>query len=213
MELLNRVTGPVATNVWILGDEASREALAVDTATPSVAWLTEALTERGWTLKFVVSTHRHWDHIGDNAAVVDATGAQLAAHQADRHGLEEPPQPLSAPFSIVPSVPAIDLADGHRIRFGGINLEVLHTPGHTEGSVCLLAPGERLLFSGDTLFRGAWGRTDLPGGSTDEMIESLARLATLPPDLRVLPGHGPETTVERERTWLEMVARERLLPI
>ena len=96
-------------------------------------------------------------------------------------------------------MPALDLAEGEQIRFGDIRLEVLHTPGHTEGSVCLLAQDERLLFTGDTLFRGGWGRVDLPGGSADAMIESLGRLATLEHDLRVLPGHGARTTIERER--------------
>lgn len=213
MELLHRVTGPAATNVWVLGDEASHEALAVDTATPCVGWLTEQLGERGWTLKLVVSTHRHWDHIGDNAAVIAATGAELAVHVADRHALVEPLPAPGVPFAIPPSVPAIDLAEGSRIRFGGITLDVLHTPGHTEGSVCLLAGSERLLLSGDTLFRGAWGRTDFAGGDDEQMIDSLARLAALPPDLRVLPGHGAETTIERERAWLDSVRRDRRLPI
>jgi hydroxyacylglutathione hydrolase len=212
MELLQRVTGPVATNVYILGDEQSREALAIDTATPSVAWITAQLAERGWTLKLVVSTHRHWDHIGDNAAVVEATGATLAAHVDDRHGLENPQPLFQPPFPLIPSVPALDLAEGSVIRFGGISLDVLHTPGHTEGSVCLLARGERLLFSGDTLFRGGWGRVDLPGASPEAMVESLSRLAGLPLDLRVLPGHGQDTTIERERPWLQMVASERRLP-
>jgi hydroxyacylglutathione hydrolase len=210
MQLLHRAIGPLATNLWVLGDEGSREALAVDTATPCVAWLTGALAEAGWRLRFVVSTHRHWDHIGDNAAVVEATGATLAAHALDRHGLEDP-QPLFAPFAVPPSVPALDLAEGSRIRLGSVDLEVLHTPGHTEGSVCLLAGGERLLFSGDTLFAGGWGRVDLPGGSPEEMVESLARLSTLDPALAVLPGHGQRTTIGRERAWLEMVARERRL--
>ena len=212
MELLHRVVGPISTNVYVLGDERSREALAIDTATPSVAWLTEQLATRGWSLRFVVSTHRHWDHIGDNAAVVDATGATLAAHAADRHGLEHPSS-VSAPFPIPPSVPALELAEGAQIRFGSIRLDVLHTPGHTEGSVCLLAPDARLLLSGDTLFNAGWGRVDLPGGSVDAMVESLARLAALDGDLRVLPGHGPHTTIERERAWMEMVARERRLPM
>jgi hydroxyacylglutathione hydrolase len=210
MELLHRVTGPASTNVWVLGDEASREAIAVDTATPSVAWLTAAIAERGWNLRLVVSTHRHWDHIGDNAAVVEQTGAILAAHALDRHGLEDP-HPLFAPFAIVPSVPALDLAEGSAIRFGDIHLEVLHTPGHTEGSVCLVAKAERLLFTGDTLFAGAWGRVDLPGGSAEAMVDSLGRLSAMDSDLAVLPGHGPRTTIERERPWLEMVARERRL--
>src|SRR4051794_23056808 len=138
MKLLQRVIGPIATNLYVLGDEATDEAIAIDTATPCVEWLTATLAERGWRLKLIVSTHRHWDHIGDNAPVAAATGAEIAAHLADRHGLEHPTA-TSAPFPIPPSVPALDLAEGSRIRFGEIDLEVLHTPGHTEGSVCLLA--------------------------------------------------------------------------
>jgi glyoxylase-like metal-dependent hydrolase (beta-lactamase superfamily II) len=211
MELLHRVVGPIATNVWVLGDEASREAVAVDTATPCLAWVTGALAERGWTLKLIVSSHRHWDHIGDNAAVMEATGAQLGAHALDRPGIEHP-EPLFAPFPVPPSIPAVDLAEGGLIRFGQIRLEVLHTPGHTEGSVCLLAADERLLLSGDTLFAAGWGRTDLPGGSVPLMVDSLARLAGLDDDLAVLPGHGPRTTIGRERALLELIARERRLP-
>ena len=151
MKLLQRVVGPIATNLYVLGDEASGEAIAIDTATPCVEWVTATLAERGWRLKLIVSTHHHWDHIGDNAAVASATGADIAAHILDRHGLEHP-QPIMAPFPIPPSVPAVDLEERSRIRFGEIDLEVLHTPGHTEGSVCLLAQSERLLFTGDTLF-------------------------------------------------------------
>jgi hydroxyacylglutathione hydrolase len=211
VKLLQRVVGPIATNLYVLGDEASREAIAIDTATPCVEWVTTTLAERGWTLQLIVSTHRHWDHIGDNAAVADATGAKIAAHVADRHGLEQP-QRSNAPFPIPPSVPAIDLAEGSTIRFGAISLDVLHTPGHTEGSVCLLARGERLLFTGDTLFAGGWGRTDLEGGSEEQIIDSLGRLARLDADLRVLPGHGSGSTIERENVWLREVARERRLP-
>jgi glyoxylase-like metal-dependent hydrolase (beta-lactamase superfamily II) len=110
-------------------------------------------------------------------------------------------------------LPALELADGSRIRFGDIDVTVLHTPGHTPGSVCLLSNEERVIFSGDTLFAGAWGRTDLPGGNDEMMIDSLARLATLEPGLNVLPGHGPETTIGREQPWLEMVAQQRRLPL
>ncbi|MFI5255501.1 MAG: MBL fold metallo-hydrolase [Candidatus Limnocylindrales bacterium] len=207
MELYQRVVGPVGTNVYVLGDEASREAIAIDTATPCVAWLTERLAERGWTLKLIVSTHRHWDHIGDNAAVQVATGALIAAHALDRQGLEHPGGAF-APFPIPPSVPAVELAEGGLVRFGEIGLTVFHTPGHTEGSVCLLSPDAGLLFSGDTLFAGAWGRVDLEGGSADAMAESITRLARLEPSLHVLPGHGPATTIERELPWMELVVRE-----
>lgn len=204
MERLIRVVGPIATNVHVLADERSREAIAIDTATPSLAWLADELAARDWTVKLIVSTHGHWDHIGDNAAVAAHTGADIAVHALDRDRLEHP-QPLFAPFEIPPSVPAVELAEGGIVRFGELRLTVLHTPGHTEGSVCLLAADEGLLFSGDTLFAGGWGRVDLPGGEPAAMVESLVRLATLEDRTAVLPGHGPETTIARERPWLELV--------
>jgi len=211
MERLHAVVGPVSTNVYILADPSTREAIAIDTATPSLAWIAGALEERAWTLKLIVSTHGHWDHIGDNAAVAEHTGASIAVHPADRHRLEDP-KPLYAPFEIVPSVPAVELAEGGEIRFGEIRLRVLHTPGHTEGSVCLLSDDEGLLFSGDTLFTGGWGRVDFPGGSPEEMVGSIARLSGLEDRLRVLPGHGAATTIGRERAWMDLVRREGRLP-
>lgn len=212
LERLLRVVGPLATNLHLLADERSGEAIAIDTAIPSLPWLADELAGRGWTLKLIVSTHGHWDHIGDNARVAEHTGASIAAHPLDREWLVNP-SPLWAPFEIPPSVPAVDLAEGGEIRFGAIRLEVLHTPGHTEGSVCLLEPDEGLLFSGDTLFAGSFGRVDLPGGSPEAMAASLARLSRLADPITVLPGHGPETSIGRERAWLELVAREGRLPI
>jgi glyoxylase-like metal-dependent hydrolase (beta-lactamase superfamily II) len=91
-------------------------------------------------------------------------------------------------------------------------MEVLHTPGHTEGSVCLQSTEDRILFTGDTLFAGGWGRVDLPGASQEQMIASLSRLASLDPGLTVLAGHGPQTTIERELPWLALVAERQRLP-
>jgi len=204
MELLTRAVGPIATNVQVLADPATREAIAIDAAIPSLAWINAELAERGWTLKLIVSTHGHWDHIGDNAALSAQTGAPIAVHPLDRDRLVRP-QSLYAPFEIPPSVPAVELAEGGAIRFGSLHLEVLHTPGHTEGSVCLLAPDDGLLFSGDTLFAGGWGRVDLPGGSPEQMADSIARLGRLEPGMQVRPGHGPSTTIEREAAWIELV--------
>jgi hydroxyacylglutathione hydrolase len=206
MELLHRVVGPLATNVYVAADPATREAIAIDTAIPSLAFVTDALAERGWTLKLIVSSHGHWDHIGDNARVAEHTRAQIAVHPLDRERLEHPSRGL-APFEIPPSVPAVELAEGGVIRFGGLRLSVLHTPGHTEGSVCLLDADGGLLFSGDTLFANGWGRVDLPGGSAQQMADSITRLAGLEPHVRVLPGHGPSTTIGRERAWMDLVAR------
>ena len=212
MERLHSVVGPIATNVHVLADPRSREAIAIDTATPSLAWITDALAERGWTLKLIVSTHGHWDHIGDNAELAKHTGAPIAVHPDDRYRLIDP-QPLYAPFPIVPSVPAVELAEGGEIRFGEIRLQVLHTPGHTEGSVCLLSADDGLLLSGDTLFAGGWGRVDFPGGSAEAMAASITRLAGLEDRLQVLPGHGAATTIGRERAWMELVRREGRLPM
>ena len=218
MELLSSTVGPLGTNVYVLADSGTREAIAIDTAIPSVAWLSSILEERGWKLKLIVSTHGHWDHVGDNAAVQAWTHdhqpgdeARIAVHPLDREMLVNP-QPLFAPFPIPPSVPAVDLAERGRVKFGEIDLEVLHTPGHTEGSVCLLDHTNGLLLSGDTLFAGSWGRTDLPGGSDEQMTDSLGRLAGLDDRLTVLPGHGAATTVEAERHWLDWVRANRALP-
>jgi glyoxylase-like metal-dependent hydrolase (beta-lactamase superfamily II) len=204
MAHLHRVVGPLATNVHVLADERSREAIAIDTATPCLAWIRDELAARDWTLTLIVSSHGHWDHIGDNAAVAEHAGADIAVHPFDRDRLTNP-RAESAPFEVPPSVPAVELAEGGEVRFGSIRLRVLHTPGHTEGSVCLLDADTGRLFSGDTLFRGGWGRVDLPGGDEDAMVASLGRLLTLDDGVAVFPGHGPDTTIGRERPWLELV--------
>jgi glyoxylase-like metal-dependent hydrolase (beta-lactamase superfamily II) len=213
MDRIQAVVGPIATNVYVLADPSSREAIAIDTATPSLTWIADALEQRGWMLKLIVSTHGHWDHIGDNAAVAEHTGADIAVHPADRAMLEAPAPTIPPPFELVPSVPAVELAEGGEVRFGSIRLGVLHTPGHTPGSVCLLDADDGALYSGDTLFAGGWGRVDLPGGSADEIAASLGRLADLEDRVRVLPGHGSSTTIGRERAWLDPVRRSGRLPI
>jgi hydroxyacylglutathione hydrolase len=194
----------------VLADERTREAIAIDTATPCLAWIADELAARGWTLQLIVSSHGHWDHIGDNAEVREHTGALLAAHPLDRPWFTLPIS-VMAPFEIVPSVPAVDLAEGGEITFGEIRLRVLHTPGHTQGSVCLHHEDSGLLLSGDTLFAGGWGRVDLPGGSPEQMVESIDRLRSLDDGVRVLPGHGSATTIGRERAWMDLVARDRRL--
>jgi hydroxyacylglutathione hydrolase len=210
MERLSRIVGPIATNVHVLADPRSREAIAIDTATPSLGWIADELVARDWALKLIVSTHGHWDHIGDNAAVAAHTGADIAVHPLDRERLVNP-KPTAAPIEIPPSIPAVELAEGGVIRFGEIRLVVLHTPGHTEGSVCLLAEDEGLLYSGDTLFAAGWGRVDLPGGDAAAMAESLSRLTGLEDRIAVFPGHGEATTIGRERAWMELVRDGRRL--
>lgn len=242
MEILTRVVGPLQTNVHLVADPATRGAIVIDAAIPGLSVITGDLAARGWRLLLIVSTHGHWDHAGENAALQawsreaaaladhavehglvvagttapahrpgSADGAGIAAHRDDWPMMRDP-QPLFAPFPIPPCVPAVELAEGGVIRFGDVRLEVLHTPGHTGGSVSLMARDAGLLFSGDTLFAGGWGRVDLAGGDPAAMVDSLRRLATLPDALRVLPGHGRATTIGTERPWLEIVAHQGTLP-
>ena len=208
---LHRVIGVLATNLHVLADDRTREAIAIDTAAPCLEWISEELASREWTLKYIVTTHGHWDHIGDNARVAEHTGAEIAVHPLDAHRLTNPTGKW-LPFEIPPSVPAVDLEEGGEIRFGSLLLEVLHTPGHTEGSVCLLDRENGRLYSGDTLFSGSFGRVDLEGGSPEAMVASLDRLHRLDETLTVLPGHGGATTIGREKAWIEWVVREGRLP-
>lgn len=204
--------GPLRTNVVVLGDPDRREAVVVDPAIPSLAEIVTRLAERGWRLVLALSTHGHWDHMGELAALVEhvraSEGRELAVgvHPLDRERLVDP-QPMAAPFPIPAVVPTRDLNEGEHIRAGSIDLEVLHTPGHTEGSISLVDVRAGILYSGDTLFRGGWGRTDLPGGDERAMLASLQRLAALAPELRVVPGHGRTTTVGEERPWIESASR------
>jgi hydroxyacylglutathione hydrolase len=220
VELVTGAIGPLQTNVYLVGDPRTREAIVIDGAIPGLYWVVRELGRRAWRLILIVSTHGHWDHTGENAALQawsreqadDGAAARIAAHLADWNRLTNP-QPLFAPFPIPPCVPAVELAEGGVIRVGDVRLDVLHTPGHTEGSVCLVSRDDGVLFSGDTLFAGGWGRVDLPGGDAAAMVDSLARIAALDPAIRVVPGHGRQTTIGRERPWLELVARERRLPL
>ncbi|MBA3587186.1 MAG: MBL fold metallo-hydrolase, partial [Chloroflexi bacterium] len=128
----------------------------------------------------------------------------LAIHPDDAYRLEGK---NNYGFEIEPIVASRDLNEGEQVRIGDLVFDVLHSPGHSEGSVCLYAERHGLLLSGDVLFASTYGRTDLPGGNDEQMVASLARLAReIPPSVRVLPGHGAETTIEREVRWLQRIA-------
>ena len=166
-ELLVFPAGPLRTNVALIGDPARREAIVIDPAIPSLAELVAALAEREWKLVLALATHGHWDHMGELAALAGHVRAHesrelaIGSHPLDRHRLEAP-RPMAAPFPIPAVIPTRDLSEGDRIRAGAINLLVMHTPGHTEGSISLHDEGAGILYSGDTLFQGAWGANRSP---------------------------------------------------
>ena len=212
MERLHAVIGPLSTNVYLLADAASREAIAIDTATPCLPWIAGALEERGWTLKLIVNTHGHWDHMGDNAAVAAHAGAEIAIHPLDAHRLTDP-HPLYAPFEI-DSVGARRGARGGRrgaLR-GDPSAGAAHAGPH--GGLGLPAVrGRRAPVQRRHAVPRRVGEGGLPGRDPEAMVASIARLATLEDRLRVLPGHGAATTIGRERPWMELVRDEGRLPL
>ncbi len=195
------VFGPVDTNAYLVGDETTKEALVIDAPRECTAAVTERAAALGLTIGQVVDTHGHWDHIADNAPLVAATGASLAVHAADADRLADPRSTMPLPFTLPPSTPDRLLNGGDTVTLGDTTFEVLHTPGHTPGSICLYAEDAGVLFSGDTLFNMGMGRTDLPGGDENRLYVSLRHLANLPPETRVYPGHGEDTTIE-DQPWL-----------
>lgn len=196
--------GPWQANAYLVWDGRSPDALVVDPGMGAAQPLVERVAANGLTLHLIANSHGHIDHIFDNAPLVAASGAPLAIHPDDAYRLTAP---NAYGLEMEPSVATRDLREGGQLRIGDLVFDVLHTPGHTEGSVCLYEERAGLLLSGDVLFAGTYGRTDLPGGDDAAMVASLARLAhKLPPAVRVLPGHGPETTLERELPWMRRIA-------
>jgi hydroxyacylglutathione hydrolase len=196
--------GPWETNAYLVWDGRSPDALVVDPGMGAAAPLMERVAGNGLQLHLIANSHGHIDHIFDNAPLMRASGAPLAIHPEDAYRLAGE---NAYGFEIERAVATDDLRDSEQLRIGDLVLDVLHTPGHTEGSVCLYEERRGLLLSGDVLFAGSYGRTDLPGGNDQQMVASLTRLTRdVPPSARVLPGHGPETNMERELRWLRRVA-------
>lgn len=203
--------GPWQTNAYLLWDGRSPDALVVDPGMGAAAPLMERVAANSLRLHLIANSHGHIDHIFDDAPLMRASEAPLAIHPDDAYRLEGR---NNYGFELDPVTATQQLREGEQIRIGDLVLDVLHLPGHTEGSVCLYEERRGLLLSGDVLFAGSYGRTDLPGGDDERMVASLSRLAReIPAGVRVLPGHGPETTIERELPWLRRIASAgRLLP-
>lgn len=196
--------GALACNCTILGDEQSREAIVIDGG-DGIESVLERLRHHGLRARYLVHTHAHLDHIGDVGRLREATGARALLHPGDLPLYESlAMQAQWIGLSSPPPVVALDgdLADEQEIATPGIALRVLHTPGHTPGSVCfeLEHDGATQLFTGDTLFAGSIGRWDLGGTSMEDIVSSIERkLLPFPDATAVVPGHGPATTIGTER--------------
>lgn len=192
------VVGPFASNCYIVGSQSNKEGMIIDPGDEAKQIL-KRVKDLGLDIKFIVLTHGHIDHTGALKEVREVTGAKVAIHGDDAKSLKV--QSLSRIFGLsYPTPPPPDrlLKDGDSLDVGGMHFEVLHTPGHTPGGICLL--GQGVVFSGDTLFNYGVGRTDLPGGSSSQLLNSIqTKLMTLPDNTVVYPGHGPDTTIGAER--------------
>ncbi|MBU0543872.1 MAG: MBL fold metallo-hydrolase [Proteobacteria bacterium] len=193
--------GPIMANCFIVGCEKTREAAVIDPGDePDKILLT--LAGLKLKVKYIINTHGHFDHVGGNKRMKDATGADILIHSLDAPMLGYISQSASAWGMNAEDSPPPDLMlkDGDKIKFGDITLKVIHTPGHSPGGISLYSDG--FVFVGDTLFAGSIGRTDFPGGDFDTLISSIRKkLFVLGDDVRVFTGHGPETTIGAEKKY------------
>lgn len=203
MFLKQMQVGNMAVFAYLLGDPATGEALVIDPAADIDGIIAQA-NKNNLIIKYIVNTHGHVDHIAGNLDMKNKTGAKIIVHESDADMLTSTPAMILKMFGAKQS-PTADrtVRDGDVIAVGGVSLKVLHTPGHSPGSMSLHTDG--YVFTGDTLFVGGVGRTDLPGGSAQVMSRSIQqKLCTLPDDTKVMPGHNyggaPTSTIGREKT-------------
>jgi len=193
------VVGPLENNCFLVIEEVSKECFITDPGDEPDR-IMDFVNENTLKVKYLVCTHTHFDHVGAVSDLKKDTGAKIVIHKDDLP-IYESSQDHAAiwGFEIDPlPQPDVFVSDGDTIAIGNLQFEILHTPGHSPGGICIY--GEGFVITGDTLFAGSVGRTDLPGGDIQKLKTSFKRLMSLSDGVKVLPGHGPETTIGRERT-------------
>ncbi|MCC6312988.1 MAG: MBL fold metallo-hydrolase [Thermomicrobiales bacterium] len=195
--------GPFETNAYLVADTDTGEALAIDAPQNTARIIKAAADAKGWRIGQIVLTHSHWDHIADAVAMRDLCEAPIAGPVGAEAALAAPGTFFGGlDFAIPPVVPDRSIGDGDTIALGGHRLAVLHLPGHEPFHIALYDPAAGVIFSGDVVFPGGAGRTDLPGADPAAMHRSLRRLLELPAETTVYPGHGAPTTIAAEADWM-----------
>lgn len=193
------VVGPLEENCYIIGDETTKQAIVVDPGDEPERIL-DIIREKSLSVQSILCTHAHFDHIGAVGDIKQATGAKVLLHHDDIELYRQARDQAAIWGFDIDDTPPPDesLNEGDTVRAGNLSFQVLHTPGHSPGGICLY--GEGIVITGDTLFHGSVGRTDFHGGSVARLRESFRRLLGLPAETVVYSGHGPETTIMREKT-------------
>jgi hydroxyacylglutathione hydrolase len=189
--------GPIDTNCYLIEAEASHECLVVDPGDEAEA-IIKLIADKNLKPTAIVITHGHFDHVGANKKLKEKYNLPIMMNKADLAGLKLTDSPE----------PDKDLVEGEEIRVGKISFKVRQTPGHTPGGVSLYSQAEKVIFTGDTLFRGTYGRVDLPSSSPEAMVFSLKKLLALPPETKVYPGHGRPTTIGDEQNLLLEIQKD-----
>jgi hydroxyacylglutathione hydrolase len=195
--------GLLQCNCSVFGDETSKEAIVIDPG-DEIDRIRRILDRHGLKVIAIIITHAHIDHIGGAAKLKKLTGAPVYMNQNDQELYDHIDTQASWLGMHTPERTPIDVAarEGDTLRLGQVDFHVLHTPGHTQGSISIWIPAENKVIAGDTLFRDSIGRTDLPGGDSRKIISSIhTKLLTLPDEAVVVAGHGPQTTIGREKEW------------
>ncbi len=202
MHIKTITAGPIETNAFVVGDEASNEAIIIDAPPDSADRVLDAIRDDGYSVRMLVLTHSHFDHVIDAARIKQEAGAPLAIHEDAMVQLRQVIQDGQAPYSVDDIGPDQYLNEGDEIAVGTLRFKVMHTPGHAPGQISLYEEQEQVMFGGDTLFPGGYGRADWPGSSMGETRETMRKLLELPDSVTVYPGHGLPAQIGNERSWM-----------
>jgi glyoxylase-like metal-dependent hydrolase (beta-lactamase superfamily II) len=215
---INNFVGKIfETNTWLVSQKDGFNFICIDPSYGAAEQIIEFLRKSHGKLLYIINTHGHFDHIAENIALKKHTGAKIALCEKELENLklqnrlmEEAKKIMRQPSQKEDILKKLEdfkvdvyLKDGDVLEMDGIEFKILETPGHTAGSICLYYKKEGLVFTGDTLFEGTYGRLDLPTAKPEKMNDSLRKLAALPPETRVYPGHGNQTTIAEEKKWID----------
>jgi hydroxyacylglutathione hydrolase len=203
VEVISLTLGAVATNTYLIGDTETHEAVLIDPVDDALL-LYKTAQDEGWTIKWILATHGHFDHVLASKPLKELTNAPFAIHEEEVGWLRSLPQQglmfFGSPFPEAATPDRFLTTQSEVIEVGAIRLETIFTPGHSPGHISFYMPAQHVVFSGDCLFTGSIGRTDLPGGDMNTLINTIVdKLLPLGDDMLVLPGHGPQTTIGAER--------------